>query len=94
MITSKQRAKLRGMAQTMEPILHIGKDGITDNLMKQADDALTAREILKGTVLKSSPLAAREACDELAGVLGAEGVSVLGRKFVLYRESENKKIEL
>lgn len=94
MITSKQRAKLRGMAQTMEPILHIGKDGITDNLMKQADDALTARELLKGTVLKNSQFTAREACDELAGALDAEGVSVLGRKFVLYRASENKKIEL
>ena len=94
MITSKQRAKLRGMAQKMEPILHIGKDGVTENLVKQADDALTARELFKGTVLKNSPLTAREAADELAGSLGAEGVSVLGRKFVVYRESENKKIGL
>ena len=93
-MTIKQRAKLRGMAQKMEPILHIGKDGITENLVKQADDALTARELIKGTVLKNSALTARGAADELAAALGAEGVSVLGRKFVLYRESEDRKIEL
>lgn len=95
MITSKQRARLRGMAQVMEPILHIGKDGITDNLVKQADDALEARELIKGTVQQNSDYTARAACDELAKALLAEGVSAMGRKFVLYRESkEKKKIEL
>lgn len=95
MVTSKQRAKLRGMAQALEPILHIGKDGITDNLLKQADDALEARELIKGTVQQNSAYSAREACDELAERLGADGVSAMGRKFVLYRESkEKKKIEL
>ncbi|MEG0257752.1 MAG: YhbY family RNA-binding protein [Christensenella sp.] len=95
MLTSKQRAKLRGMAQTMETILHIGKDGITDNLKKQADDALLARELIKGTVQQNSDITARAACDTLCEALGAEGVTVIGRKFVLYRESkEKKKIEL
>ncbi len=95
MITSKQRAKLRGMAQTLEPILYIGKDGIADNLIKQADDALEARELIKGSVQQNSAYTAREACDELAERLKAEGVSAIGRKFVLYRESvEKKKIEL
>ncbi|MEF9987732.1 MAG: YhbY family RNA-binding protein [Christensenella sp.] len=95
MLTSKQRAKLRGMAQTMETILHIGKDGITDNLKKQADDALLARELIKGTVQQNSDITARSACDTLCEALGAEGVTVIGRKFVLYRESkEKKKIEL
>ena len=89
MITSKQRAKLRGMAQTIEPIVHIGKDGITENLVRQVDDAL-----IKGTVQQNSSLTAREACDELAETLGAEGVSVLGRKFVLYRRSKEEKIEI
>ncbi|MEA4853851.1 MAG: YhbY family RNA-binding protein [Christensenella sp.] len=91
MLTSKQRAKLRGMAQNMEPILHIGKDDITPNIIKQADDALEARELIKGTVQQNSGLTAKEACSMLCEALGADGVSVLGRKFVLYRESENKK---
>ena len=94
MITSKQRAKLRSMAQTIEPIVHIGKDGITENLVRQADDALAARELIKGTVQQNSSLTAREACDELAETLGAEGVSVLGRKFVLYRRSKEEKIAI
>ncbi len=95
MLTSKQRAKLRGMAQDMEPIIHIGKGGITQNLLTQADDALKARELIKGTVQQNSELDAREACDELCAQLGADGVSVLGRKFVLYRESvDKKKIEI
>lgn len=95
MINSKQRAKLRSMAQKADPILYVGKDGITENLMKQADDALEARELIKGSVQQNSPYTAREACDELANQLHAEGVSAIGRKFVLYRESkEKKKIEL
>ncbi|WP_066646268.1 ribosome assembly RNA-binding protein YhbY [Christensenella timonensis] len=91
MLTSKQRAQLRGMAQHMEPIIHIGKDGVTDNVKTQADDALEARELIKCTVQQNSSFTAREACDELCSALGADGVSVLGRKFVLYRESKNKK---
>lgn len=91
MITSKQRAKLRGMAQNLEPIIHIGKDGVTQNVVAQAGDALEARELIKGTVQQNSHVDAREACDTLCRALGAEGVCVLGRKFVLYRESKNKK---
>jgi len=91
MLTSKQRAKLRAMAQREEPIVHIGKDGITDNVIKQADQALEARELVKGTVQQNCALDARQACDELSKAVGAEAVSVLGRKFVLYRESVNKK---
>ena len=90
-MTSKQRAMLRAFAQHLEPIVHIGKDGITDNIITQAGDALEARELVKCSVQQNSALTAREACDILCEALGADGVSVLGRKFVLYRESKNKK---
>ena len=91
MLTSKQRAKLRGMAQHMEPIIHIGKEDVTPNIIMQADDALEARELIKCTVQQNSSVSAREACDQMCRELHADGVSVLGRKFVLYRESKNKK---
>lgn len=91
MLNSKQRAKLRSIAQNLEPILYIGKDGITPNIVKQADDALEARELIKGSVQQNCPLSAREAQDELAEQTKAEGVGATGRKFVLYRESKNKK---
>ena len=65
-LTSKQRAQLRGMAATMDTILHVGKDGIGDNLVKQANDALEARELIKGRVLENSMYTAREAAEELA----------------------------
>jgi RNA-binding protein len=86
-LNSKQRAQLRGMANTLEVILTIGKDGISDNLVRQADDALEARELIKGKVLETSPISAREACDQLAELTRAEGVQVIGNRFVLYRHS-------
>ena len=64
-LTSKQRAQLRGLASTLDTIIHIGKDGISDNLIKQADDALEARELIKGKVLENSLLTAREAAEAL-----------------------------
>ena len=90
MITSKQRAYLRGLANPIEPILHVGKEGIGANLVKQADDALTARELVKGTVLQNSPITAREALDELVSQLGAEPVQTVGKRFVLYRARKEK----
>ena len=89
-MNGKERAGLRARAQELDVILHVGKDGINDNLVKQCDDALTARELIKGTVQQNCPLSAREACDALCGQTGAEGVSVIGRKFVLYRETEEE----
>lgn len=91
MLSGKQRARLRSLGQNAEPVLYIGKEGITPNIVKQADDALEARELIKGSVQQNCPLSAREACDELAELTNSEGVSVVGRKFVLYRESETKK---
>ena len=89
-LTSKQRAQLRGLANGIDTILIIGKDGIGDNLIKQADDALEARELIKGKVLENSLLSAREAAEALAPVTRSEVVQVIGTKFVLYRPSETK----
>ena len=94
-MTTKQRAKLRSMGSTMEPILHIGKDGINDNLCKQAWDALEARELIKVTVQKNAPITAREACEELCERVHAAPVQVIGSRFVIYRQArENSKIRL
>ena len=89
-LTSKQRAQLRGLANGIDTILHVGKDGLGDNLIKQADDALEARELIKGRVLENSMLTAREAAEDLAKATRSELVQVIGTKFVLYRQSHNK----
>ena len=96
-LTSKQRAQLRGAANALDTILHVGKEGISDNLVKQANDALEAREIIKCRVLENAMLTAREACGELAKRTRSEEVQVIGTKFVLYRQHYDKsrrKIEL
>ena len=92
-LTSKQRAQLRGLANSIDTILIVGKDGIGDNLVKQANDALEARELIKGRVLDNSLLSAREACDELSRLTRSEQVQVIGTKFVLYRETHAKPKE-
>jgi RNA-binding protein len=93
-LTSKQRAQLRGLANTMDTILHIGKDGIGENLVKQADDALEARELIKGKVLENNiEYDAHLAAQELAKATRSEVVQVIGTKFVLYRESHSKPKE-
>ncbi len=95
MLTSKQRAGLRSLANTMDTILYVGKDGITENTVKEAYDALEAREIIKCAVQQNCELTAREALDELCQRLHAEPVQCIGRRFVMYRESNtNKRIEL
>lgn len=94
-MTSKQRAKLRSMANTMDPILFVGKDGVTDGTVKEAYDALEARELIKCVVQQNCELTAREALEELCTRLGAEPVQCIGRRFVMYRESrKNKQISL
>lgn len=87
-MTSKQRAYLRGLANTMEPILHAGKGGISDAMIMQADDALEARELIKGKVLETAPATAREVAEEIAAKVNAEVVQVIGRTFVLFRQKE------
>jgi len=85
-LTSKQRAQLRGMANGLDTIVQIGKDGIGDNLVQQANEALEARELIKCRVLESAMLTARE-----AKRTRSEGVQVIGTKFVLYRESHSRE---
>ena len=87
MINSRQRAQLRGLANGIDTILHVGKDGVTENVIRQCSDALEARELIKGKVLENSLLTAREVCEELCASCRAEPVQVIGSKFVLYRES-------
>jgi len=86
MLTSKERAALRGQANTVEAILHIGKGGVTEAVIAQAGQALTARELVKGRVLETAGLSAREACDLLCEALHADPVQVIGTVFVLYRK--------
>lgn len=91
MITSKERATLRKLANGMPAILQIGKGGICDNLLKQIDDALTAREIIKISILETALLDTKETCNEIARLVGAEPVQAIGFKFVLYRKSPDLK---
>ena len=95
MLTSKQRAQLRGLASTADTIIMVGKGGITENVIAQTSDALKARELVKGKVLESALLSAREACEALSEACRAEQVQVIGNKFVLYKRNESDpKIEL
>ena len=95
MLTSKQRAQLRGLASTADTIIMVGKGGITENVVAQTSDALKARELVKGKVLESSLFSAREACEALSEACRAEQVQVIGNKFVLYKRNESDpKIEL
>lgn len=89
-MTSKQRAYLRGLANTMEPIVHAGKGGVSDTMRKQADDALTARELIKGRVLETAPASTRDIAEDIAASVGAEVVQVIGRTFVLYRRNDKE----
>ncbi len=95
MITSKQRAYLRGLANTLQPVLIIGKDGISESFLQETDQALECHELIKIKLLESAFLAPKSAAAEICEKLGAEPVQCIGSKIVLYRESrENKQIEL
>lgn len=95
-MTTKQRAALRSMGAVMEPVLHIGKEGITPTVIKQCWDALEARELIKVQVQRNAPYGqTREACDELCEKVHAEPVQVIGNRFVIYREArEDSRIHL
>lgn len=92
MINSKQRARLRAIANSMETILQVGKGGIADTLVKQVDDALTAREMIKLRVLETAPVSAREAGEQLAQRTASEVVQVLGSRVTLYRRNVKKPV--
>lgn len=89
-LTSKQRAQLRALANSIDTILMVGKDGIGENLVTQANDALEARELIKGKVLESAGLTSREVADLLSEKTRSDVVQVVGTKFVLYRPSHKK----
>lgn len=92
MLTSKQRAYLRGLANPIETILFVGKGGMSDEIIKQADDALTAREIIKGKCLENCSLTPSEASQMIAEKTNCDVVQVIGSKFVLYRPNEDKPV--
>lgn len=95
MLNSRQRAQLRGLANSLDTIFQVGKGGVTENTVKQVDDALEARELIKLRVLETSPVSSREAADEIAEKTHSDVVQVIGMRFVLYRESrDNKQIRL
>lgn len=90
MITSKQRAYLRSMANDLTAIMQIGKNGLNENLLKTVSDALEARELIKLCVLENSGEDPKAVLNALCEAIGAEPVSATGRKIILYRRSENK----
>ena len=95
MITSKQRSFLRSLAHELDPIVYIGKDGLTENIIKEMDVCLESRELIKVKLQESAILDPKETANHVAEILGAEFVQAIGRKFSIYRESkENKQIEL
>ena len=94
-MTGKQRAVLRGMANTLETILYIGKDGIGENTIREVEEALEARELIKGCVQQGAPLDAKSALTILCEKTGAEPIQFIGRRFVMYRPSrENPRITI
>lgn len=88
MLTSKERAELRSQANSLDTTLMVGKDGVTESVIAEADNQLTARELVKGKVLESAFMSPREVSDAICEATGADGVSVIGTKFVIYRFSE------
>ncbi len=92
MLTSKQRAQLRAIANKEDTILQVGKGGISDTLIQQVDDALTARELIKLRALENAPVLAREAAQELAEKTNSDVVQVIGTRFVLYRKNKKKPV--
>ena len=95
MITSKQRSFLKSLAHDLDPIVYIGKAGVTENVVKEIDTCLEARELVKVKLQEGCSLAPKDVANDLLEPLGAEFVQAIGRKFTLYRESkENKQIVL
>ena len=91
MLTSKERAELRSKANTLDTVLMVGKGGVTENVIAQAETLLDARELVKGRVLETAMMSAREVSDAICEATGADGIQCVGSKFVIYRFS--KKLE-
>lgn len=93
MLTSKERAELRAQANSLETTLMVGKGGVTEAVIAEAETQLIARELVKGKVLEGAMMTPREVCDAICEETGADGVSVIGTKFVIYRFSEKLQEE-
>lgn len=91
MITGKQRAYLRKLGQTLQPVMQIGKEGLSDTVITAIDEALEKRELIKISILESAMLDTRDTCDNTAKRLLAEPVQAIGNRFVIYRKSSNEK---
>lgn len=91
MITPKERAELRSLAQKIDAIIQVGKDGVTPEVVNTVEQALFARELIKLSVLESSPVDTKEVAETLAGRARADIVQVIGRKIVLYKKNTTKK---
>ena len=91
MLNSRQRAQLRGLANSLDAIFQVGKGGLNEQLYKQVSEALEARELIKLRVLETSPVSSREAADAIAKETGADVVQVIGYRFALYKESKEHK---
>ena len=88
MLTSKERAELRAQANALDTTLMVGKGGVTETVIAEADIQLTARELIKGKVLEGAFMTPREVSDAICEATGADGVAVIGTKFVIYRFSQ------
>ncbi len=93
MLTSKERAELRSQATTIDTTLMVGKGGVTEAVIAEAENQLTTRELVKGKVLEGAMMTPREVCDEICEATGAEGIGVIGTKFIIYRFSEKLQAE-
>ncbi|MBQ4129295.1 MAG: ribosome assembly RNA-binding protein YhbY [Ruminococcus sp.] len=92
MLTSKQRAYLRSLANSIDTVVMVGKGGLSEQIFKTADEAITARELIKGKVLESCELSVREVADSIAEQINADVVQVIGTKFVLYRKNDDEPV--
>ena len=91
-LTGKQRAHLRALANGRDTILYLGKDGITDSVLREADELLTKRELIKSAVQQNAPLSAKEAIIEICQRTGASPVQTIGRRFTIFRRNEEEPV--
>lgn len=92
MLTSKQRAQLRGLANGIDTIMQIGKDGVTESVIRQAQESIGVRELMKVRVLETAMLTPREACEQICAAIGAEPVQCIGTRFVMYKRNAEKPV--
>lgn len=94
MLSGKQKSKLRGIAQTTKPLFQIGKEDISENMIKTISDSLEAHELVKVSLLKTTSLSANEAAVTISAATHSDIVQVIGKTFTLYRRSKKNKLEM